>query len=81
MECMDIFMEYLKDNSDGYDVIEKSETHEPTVLGSSAPMVDYDKVLTESLIQYTLLECASTIKLIDVTPEMIRQQSDYLLGI
>ena len=78
---MDIFMDYLKDNSDGYDAIEKAETHEPAVLGSSAPMVDYDKVLTESLVQYTLLECAHTIKLINVTPEMVRQQSDYLLGI
>jgi hypothetical protein len=78
---MDIFMDYLKDNSDGYDAIEKAETHEPEVLGSSAPMVDYDKVLTESLVQYTLLECAHTIKLINVTPEMVRQQSDYLLGI
>jgi hypothetical protein len=76
---LDIFMEYLKDNSMGYDILEKANTHEPEVYGGTAPVIDHDKILTESLVQYTLLESANTMRLIDVTPEMVRQQSDYLL--
>lgn len=76
---LDIFMEYLKDNSMGYDILEKANTHEPEVYGGTAPVIDHDKILTESLVQYTLLESANTMRLIDVTPEMVQQQSDYLL--
>lgn len=77
---LDVFMSYMfKDNADGIEDITLSSVHEPKVMGSSN--IDTDSVLTESTIQYTLLETAHTMKLINPTEKEIKEQSDYLLGI
>ena len=69
----------LKDNEDGIEDITLSSVHEPKVMGSTN--IDTDSVLTESTIQYTLLEAAHTMRLINPTEKQIKEQSDYLLGI
>lgn len=77
---LDVFMTYmLKDDAAGIEDITLSSVHEPKVMGSTN--IDTDSVLTESTIQYTLLEAAHTMKLIDPTEKEIKEQSDYLLGI
>lgn len=77
---LDVFMTYmLKDNEDGIEDITLSSVHEPKVMGSTN--IDTDSVLTESTIQYTLLEAAHTMRLIDPSEKQIKEQSDYLLGI
>lgn len=40
--------------------------------------VNRDKVLSEALIMYTLLETANTMKLINVTPVDVAKQCDFL---
>ena len=79
---MDVFNAYMKDNSDGITDMELSHIHEPKVLGSSNEKpIDPDQIMTEALIQYTLLEAAYTMKLIDPSAKELRDQTNYLLGI
>jgi len=62
--------------------MELSHIHEPKVLGSSNEKpIDPDQIMTEALIQYTLLEAAYTMKLIDPSAKELRDQTNYLLGI
>ena len=76
---MDIFMVYLKDNQDGYKDIDDAISTEPDTIGSTEPIIDPDTVMSEALVQYTLLETAYTMKLIDVTQKTVMEQVDYLL--
>jgi hypothetical protein len=78
---LDIFNVYLKDNQDGFKDIDESIPHEPQSIGSTDPIIDPSSVMSEALIQYTLLEAAHTMKLILPTKGQVKQQSDYLLNL
>jgi hypothetical protein len=78
---MDVFSIYLKDNQDGYKDIDDAMTSEPSVLGSTEPIIDPDSVMTEALVQYALLETAASIKLISPTKKQVMEQVQYLLRI
>lgn len=77
---LDIFNTYLKDNTSGIEDIALDATHEPKALGSTS-IDPYEDVMTESVLQYTLLEAANTMRLITPTAKQIQEQSNYLLGI
>ncbi len=78
---LDIFNVYLKDNQDGFKDIDESIPHEPQSIGSTDPIIDPSSVMSEALIQYTLLEAAHTMKLITVSKAQVKQQADYLLNL
>lgn len=79
---LDIFATFMKDNADGIEEMELAQMHEPKILGSSEmDRIDPNQIMTEAVLQYTLLEAAYTMKLINPTVMQIKQQSDYLLGI
>jgi hypothetical protein len=78
---LDIFNEYVKSNERAIDVVTKSDFNEPQIYASTDPgVIDKDRILTESLIQYGLLETAYTMKLIDPSTKEVREQINYLIG-
>lgn len=80
---LDIFTMYLKDNSSDIENAEQAMIHEPKILGSNINPhhMDRDQIMTEAVMQYTLLETAYTMHLIDPSMQTIKEQSDYLLKI
>ena len=72
------FADYMLDNQSGYRDLELAAVHDPSVIGDTKQRIDPDKVMCESLVQYTLFETANTMRLIDVTKKMIAEQTNYL---
>ena len=75
---LDVFSTYLQNGDDTINTLETAPISDPNVIGSSEHVIDHAALLTEAVIQYGLLETAYTMKLIDVTPAMVKEQCDYL---
>lgn len=75
---LDVFSTYLQNGDDTITTLETAPVSDPTVIGSSENIIDKAALLTESIIQYGLLETAWTMKLINVTPAIVKEQCDYL---
>ena len=56
-----------------------TESTEP-VIGTSVPSIDKNRIYSEALTQYTLLELAHTMRLIDVNMVTVAEQSKFLLN-
>ena len=76
---LDVFATYLQNGDDSINTLEQAPISEPNVIGSDK--IDTGAIITESVIQYGLLETAYTMKLINVTPAMVKEQADYLMSI
>lgn len=76
---LDVFATYLQNGDDSINTLETSPISEPNIIGSSDDHVDNAAILTEAIIQYGLFETAYTMKLIDVTPAIVKEQTEYLL--
>lgn len=75
---INVFDIYIQDkNEDLYDLIKLDISDRPVIARTSS--LDKDFILSEALLQYTLLETAHTMKLTHVTETDIRIQSDYLI--
>lgn len=78
---LELFNIYAKDNQGGLEDVEMSTIHDPKVIGSSEDYVmDKDSIMTEAVLQYTLLETAYTMKLINPTATEVREQCERLLA-
>lgn len=79
---LDIFADYIQDKANNVSDMWKGDAiSKPIVIGSSGNSIDKERVLTEAVMQYGLLETAHTMKLINPSVKEIRQQADYLMGI
>lgn len=76
---LDVFATYLQNGDDSINTLEQAPISEPNVIGTDK--IDTGSILTEAVIQYGLLETAYTMKLINVTPSMVKEQADYLMAI
>ena len=75
---INIFDVYIQDkNEDLYDLSRMDMSDRPVIASTSH--LDKDYILSEAVLQYTLFEVAHTMKLINVTPTDIKQQSDFLM--
>ena len=75
---INIFDVYIQDkNEDLYDLSRMDMSDRPVIASTSH--LDKDYILSEAVLQYTLFEVAHTMKLINVTPTYIKQQSDFLM--
>lgn len=80
---LDVFATYLQNGDDSIHTLQTSDISDPYINGDSESnciSIDTHSILTESIIQYGLLETAYTMKLIDVTPATVREQANYLLN-
>ena len=75
---INIFDVYIQDkNEDLYDLSKMDMADRPVIASTSR--LDKDYILSEAVLQYTMFELAHTMKLINVTPSVIQQQSDFLV--
>ena len=75
---INIFDVYIQDkNEDLYDLSRMDMSDRPVIASTSH--LDKDYILSEAVLQYTLFEVAHTMKLINITPTDIKQQSDFLM--
>ena len=75
---INIFDVYIQDkNEDLYDLSKMDMADRPVIASTSR--LDKDYILSEAVLQYTMFELAHTMKLINVSPTIIQQQSDFLM--
>lgn len=75
---INIFDVYIQDkNEDLYDLSKMDMADRPVI--ASTNRLDKDYILSEAVLQYTMFELAHTMKLINVTPTTLQQQSDFLV--
>ena len=76
---MNIFDVFLQDKNGDLEEIEGLDTSNAHQIAGDVSDIDRDSIMTEALVQYTLLETAHTMKLIAVNESIVKQQSDFLV--
>jgi DNA-binding phage protein len=72
---LNIFESYLRE---GKPVRKASSEPTPVNENTTIPEIDKERVYSEALAQYTLLECAHTMRLINVSSADVARQSKFL---
>ena len=72
---LNIFESYL---AEGKPVRKTPSEHVPVNENTTVPEIDKERVYSEALAQYALIETAHTMRLIDITPADVARQSKFL---
>jgi len=76
---LNMFDVYLSDYQDDLQHVDNLRIADKAPLAGDEVRIDSEDVLAEALVQYTMLETAMTIKLINPSPNEVRAVAQYML--